>query len=115
MCPNAGNAAEQTHHWQSIFAQPIVDRLNRAAPGANLVDIDIPYLMSLCPFETVAKDTRSRFCDLFTRKEFKAFEYYGDLNKFYGFGYGFRVISFGNASVNRGFIDTDSLSEEFKA
>jgi Histidine phosphatase superfamily (branch 2) len=91
MCPNAGNADEQTHHWQSIFAQPIVHRLNQAAPGANLVDIDIPYLMSLCPFETVAKHTKSLFCNLFTQQEFEAFEYYGDLNKFYGFGYAFRT------------------------
>jgi len=44
--------------------------------------------MSLCPFETVAKETRSQFCDLFTREEFEAFEYYGDLNKYYGYGYG---------------------------
>jgi len=88
MCPNAGNADEQTHHWQSVFAPPIVDRINQAAPGANLMDVDIPYLMMLCPFETVAKETRSQFCDLFTQKEFEAFEYYGDLNKYYGFGYG---------------------------
>jgi len=89
MCPSAGNANEQTHQWQSVFAPPVVSRINRAAPGANLEDIDIPYLMSLCPFETVAKGTKSPFCDLFTQEEFEAFEYYGDLNKFYGFGYVF--------------------------
>jgi len=102
MCPNAGNADEQTHHWQSIFARPIVHRLNQAAPGANLVDIDIPYLMSLCPFETVAKQTKSHFCDLFTQQEFEAFEYYGDLDKFYGFGYAFGANFYfpGNASAN---------------
>ena len=86
MCPKAGNADEQTHHWQSIFAPSIVDRLNQAAPGADLTNVNIPYLMSLCPFETVAKETRSKFCELFTPEEFEAFEYYGDLDKYYGFG-----------------------------
>ena len=105
MCPNAGNADEQTHHWQSIFAPSIVDRINQAAPGANLMDVDIPYLMMLCPFETVAKETRSQFCDLFTQDEFEAFEYYGDLNKFYGFGYVFIFLTF--ASVDNHIADTD--------
>lgn len=87
MCPNAGNSDEQTELWQSIFAHAIANRLNIAAPGANMTEADIPYLMSMCPFETVAEGKLSRFCSLFTKDEFKAFEYYGDLNKFYGFGY----------------------------
>ena len=100
MCPNAGNADKQTHQWQSVFAPPIVGRINQAAPGANLEDIDIPYLISLCPFETVAKETISPFCDLFTQEEFEAFEYYGDLNKFYGFGYVLRSVISRNCVVH---------------
>lgn len=87
MCPNAGSSDEQTDLWQSIFTPAIASRLNLAAPGANITGPDIPYLMSMCPFETVAENKTSRFCALFTKEEFEAFEYYGDLNKFYGFGF----------------------------
>jgi len=87
MCPNAGTADEQTDLWQSVFAPAIASRLNTAAPDANLIEADIHYLMSMCPFETVAEEAPSPFCTLFTEEEFGAFEYYGDLNKFYGFGY----------------------------
>jgi len=91
MCPNAGESDHQTNHWLSVFAPPIVARINQAAPGADLSDVDIPHLMSLCPFETVAKQTTSYFCDIFTQKEFEAFEYYYDLEKFYAFGYVYLV------------------------
>lgn len=86
MCPNAGTADEQTDLWQSVFAPSIARRLNIAASGANLVEADIPYLISMCPFETLAEEKPSRFCALFSKEEFEYFEYYGDLNKFYGYG-----------------------------
>lgn len=114
MCPKAGNADDQTHQWQTIFAPSIVDRLNRGAPGANLTDVDIPYLISLCPFETVAKQKWSPFCALFTREEFEAFEYYGDLNKFYGYGYVFGMIHSARC-INECFTDMDRLSAGCRA
>src|ERR1700722_11224633 len=89
MCPNAEDSETQTNIWQSIYAPPITRRLNAAAWGANLTDTDIFNLISLCPFETVAKTTRSPFCNLFTRAEFQAYEYHGDLNKYFHTGYAY--------------------------
>ena len=86
MCPNAGDADSQQDAWQSIYAVAARDRLNSNAPDANLTLDDISNLISLCPFETVAKETPSAFCDLFSLDEFEGFEYFGDLNKFYGTG-----------------------------
>ena len=86
MCPNAGDADAYTDAWQAAFAAPIRDRLNTAAPGANLTLDDIPSLISLCAFHTVALSESSPWCPLFTQADFDAFEYYGDLNKFYGTG-----------------------------
>jgi hypothetical protein len=86
MCPNAGNSDEQTNTWLSIYGPPITARLNKVAPGANLTDADVYDMISLCPFDTVAKETPSPFCKLFTDDEFRAYEYSGDLSKFYGTG-----------------------------
>lgn len=82
-----GDSDTQTDAWLSVFAPSITARLNKAAPGANLTNTDTFSIISLCPFETVAKETLSPFCDLFSPEEFAAFEYSGDLNKFYGTGY----------------------------
>lgn len=86
MCPNAGGSDDQTNAWQAVYAAPIAARLNAAAPGANLTLDDISSLVSLCPFETIAKETPSAFCGLFTLEDFQGFEYFGDLGKFYGTG-----------------------------
>lgn len=83
----AGGAKEQKKYWQSIFASPIAARLNQEAPRAGLVASDITFLMSLCPLETLAKGVKSHFCDLFTEEEFEGYEYYQDLENYYGFGY----------------------------
>ncbi|KAL5487484.1 hypothetical protein ACEPAI_5592 [Sanghuangporus weigelae] len=88
MCPNAGSGDEQTDIWQEIYAVSAAGRLNRAAPGANLTVADITNLISLCAFDTLAKEEPSPFCDLFDSSDFNGFEYYGDLNKYYGTGYG---------------------------
>ena len=86
MCPNAGNGDEQTDAWQAIYAVSAADRLNKAAPGANLTVADVTNLIALCAFDTVAKMRTSRFCDLFKKADFDGFEYYGDLDKYYGTG-----------------------------
>ncbi|KAL0960773.1 hypothetical protein HGRIS_005794 [Hohenbuehelia grisea] len=88
LCPNAGNSAVQTQQWAQVFATPIADRLNQGAPGANLTAVDIFNLISLCPFDSVAKETKGPFCDIFDDAAFQGFEYTGDLDKFYGTGYG---------------------------
>jgi len=86
MCPNAGDSDTQTSLWTSIFGAPIAERLNAQAPGANLVASDISALIPLCAFETIAKLELSPFCYLFTKEEFAEYEYYGDLDKYYGTG-----------------------------
>ncbi|KAL1748694.1 histidine phosphatase superfamily [Schizophyllum fasciatum] len=88
MCPNAGDSDAQTDEWTSLYATPIAERLNANAVGANLSATNVYNLMSLCPFDTLAKEKPSPFCDLFTQDEFEGFAYVGDLDKYYGTGYG---------------------------
>ena len=42
--------------------------------------------MAMCPFESVAKEALGPFCTLFSEDEFRAFEYRGDLEKYYKTG-----------------------------
>jgi hypothetical protein len=86
MCPNAGSSDPQTDTWTAIYGAPIAKRLNGQAPGANLATADIPNLIPLCAFESVGNNTTSPFCALFTPDEFAQFEYYSDLDKYYGTG-----------------------------
>ncbi|KAI9057638.1 phytase [Trametes sanguinea] len=89
MCPSAGNSSPQTDQWLATFAPPMTARLNAGAPGANLTDTDTYNLLSLCAFETVATEKRSQFCDVYEElKAEAAFSYNGDLDKYYGTGYG---------------------------
>ncbi|KIJ69724.1 hypothetical protein HYDPIDRAFT_22894 [Hydnomerulius pinastri MD-312] len=88
MCPKVGTSALETKNWVDVFAPDIADRINHNAPGAKLKNTDIANLMSLCPFDTVAYEAPSPWCTLFTSDEWKSYEYYGDLNDYYGNGYG---------------------------
>lgn len=85
-CPDAGSGGAQTSVWQAIYTAPLHAFFDEAAPGANLTDADISNLISLCPFETVAKEKPSQFCDVFNQTTFEGFEYFEDLGKFYGNG-----------------------------
>jgi len=82
------NSAEAV--WAGIFVPPIQQRLR-----ADLDDIEISIpdtisLMDLCPFDTIASKygTLSPFCDLFTEDEWRQYDYYQALNKYYGFSFG---------------------------
>lgn len=86
MCPSAGSSDPQTNLWTSIYGPPIAARLNASAPGAKVTPSDISNLIPLCAFDTLVKEAPSPFCDLFTDEEFGQFEYFGDLDKFYGTG-----------------------------
>lgn len=57
----------------------------------NLTNADIPPLISLCPFHSVALQTVSPWCSIFTPADFASFEYYHDLKKYYRNGYGATV------------------------
>ncbi|RDX44136.1 acid phosphatase [Lentinus brumalis] len=86
-CPNAEDGSREVGIWLSIFGPPVAARLNKAAPGANLNATHVFHLLAMCPFESVAKETMSPFCAMFTEDDFRAFEYYGDLEKYYKTGY----------------------------
>ena len=87
MCPNQEDGDESST-WLAAFAPNITSRLNAAAPGANLSDSDALNLMDMCPFDTLSKGADSPFCDLFTPEEYASYEYYYDLDKYYGTGPG---------------------------
>ncbi|KAI0273416.1 phosphoglycerate mutase-like protein [Gloeopeniophorella convolvens] len=88
MCPNSGDGDTESARWLAIYAPRITKRLNSAAPGANLTDDDTHSLMSLCAFHSQITIAPSPFCGLFTDREFEGYEYFADVNKFYGNGYG---------------------------
>ncbi|KAI0345941.1 acid phosphatase [Trametopsis cervina] len=87
-CPNASEGEKEKNTWLSVFSPPILKRLRKAAPKANINEQDVHDLMALCPFETIALQKTSPFCSLFTANEFESFEYFGDVEKYYKTGYG---------------------------
>ncbi|KAI0087758.1 histidine phosphatase superfamily [Irpex rosettiformis] len=87
-CPNASQGEEEKNTWLSVFAPPIVKRLQKAAHKANITNQDVHKLMALCPFESLGLEKRSPFCKIFTKAEFADFEYFGDVEKYYKTGYG---------------------------
>lgn len=54
--------------------------------SANLTAIDVNNLISLCPFESVAKQKLSQFCHVFESQDFANFEWGMNLDKYYGTG-----------------------------
>ena len=86
-CPNSSDGKMESEKWLKIFAKPIKKRLNAAAPGAYLKTKDVHRLMSLCIYLSEANMAPSPFCGLFDAEEFKDYEYYADLRKFYSIGY----------------------------
>lgn len=83
MCPEVPKRSHATKAWVDVFTPAIADRINAAAPGAKLKKTDVVNLMSLCPFDTVAHEAPSPWCDLFAPKEWASYEYYGDLYGYY--------------------------------
>ncbi|MCJ1472434.1 hypothetical protein MMC13_001082 [Lambiella insularis] len=81
---------EAQKQWLQIFATPITARLNKELSGANLTAAETIHFMDLCPFETVASPTGqiSPFCNLFSEEEWRQYDYYQSLGKFYGYGSG---------------------------
>ncbi|KAG6003677.1 hypothetical protein E4U43_000889 [Claviceps pusilla] len=83
-------AGEQKNAWREIWATPIMNRLNKQLPGANLSLDDAISMMDLCPFNTVTsvKTRLSPFCRLFSRSEWEGYEYYESVDKWYAYGPG---------------------------
>jgi Histidine phosphatase superfamily (branch 2) len=88
--PYVSQGRRAQEKWAKIFAKPIVSRLNSDMPGAELTTSDAITLMDLCPFTTVAKPSGSLtpFCSLFTKKEWRDYDYYQTLGKYYSHGPG---------------------------
>ncbi|KAL5632998.1 hypothetical protein ACGC1H_003477 [Rhizoctonia solani] len=75
--------------WLGRFAPPITKRLNKLLPGAGLNDNDTINLMSLCGFDTSARNgSASAWCSAFDQSVWKNNEYYYDLEKYYSKSYG---------------------------
>lgn len=116
-CPSAGGGTEEMNTWLHQFVPPIIKRLTKAAPGVNLSEEDVFSLMAMCPFESMAKarvdliqglkesgtyegnsflakqKARSPFCNLFTKDEWRAFEFHGDVEKYYKTGWDLLQLS----------------------
>uniref|UniRef100_A0A093Y3W6 Phytase A n=1 Tax=Talaromyces marneffei PM1 TaxID=1077442 RepID=A0A093Y3W6_TALMA len=73
-----------------VFGPSILQRLVSNMPSVSLELDDIPLLMDLCPFETVnsPNGTSSPLCNLFSPPEWKSYDYYNTLEKYYAFGAG---------------------------
>ncbi|KAJ4130043.1 hypothetical protein NW768_007015 [Fusarium equiseti] len=77
--------------WGNKFLPPIRDRLNRDLVKAKLSLKETVYLMDLCPFNTVNTPDgagQSRFCDLFTTEDWRSYNYWQTLGKYYKYGNG---------------------------
>ncbi|KAF7795764.1 hypothetical protein EIP86_006931 [Pleurotus ostreatoroseus] len=85
-CPAASDGLAEAHKWLRVFAPSIVERLHKSAKGSKVTEEDIHRLMALCPFETLAHERPSPFCGLFSDEEFRALEYFGDVEKYYKTG-----------------------------
>ncbi|KAK0617819.1 phytase [Bombardia bombarda] len=85
-----GASAQAT--FAATFTAPIAARLAANLPGVALFTAaDVISFMDLCPFNTVASAngaTISPFCALFTSDEWKSYDYYQTLGKWYGYGPG---------------------------
>ncbi|GJE84780.1 histidine phosphatase family protein [Phanerochaete sordida] len=98
-CPNAPHESKYTNQWLHKFAPPIIHRIKKMAKGVKLEDEDVHRLVGVCIFETIAdvsremrglqpNSSKSPFCDIFTPNDWKEWEYWGDVEKYYKTGYG---------------------------
>jgi len=95
-CPNYSDkiATKNQNKFAKHNCINITSRLNGFLNSACQMDgnklntMDAINLMEMCAFDTVAKEIESPFCGLFKEDEWPILEYFLDLNKFYGTGYG---------------------------
>ncbi|PWN19637.1 phosphoglycerate mutase-like protein [Microstroma glucosiphilum] len=97
----AGEDLATSTYGNSTLVPTIGARLGRAFGQAgvslSLSSTDLANSLGLCSFDTLATGpvssghlnlTISPFCTLFTPEEFQMYEYYLDVGKYYGSGYG---------------------------
>lgn len=88
--PGKKAGAAKQKEWKEIWAPAVRDRLNKKLPGAKF-DIDSAvYFMELCPFETVGSPELklSPFCNIFSKDEWRSYDYHQSLEKWYVYGPG---------------------------
>ena len=85
-----GLGREKQDEWRDVWATATQTRLNHKLPGADLSLDDTISLMDLCPFGTIATSnaTLSQFCRLFSEDEWRSYDYYQSLEKWYDHGLG---------------------------
>ncbi|GAA5874128.1 hypothetical protein JCM8547_008381 [Rhodosporidiobolus lusitaniae] len=87
-CDSAPDLSSYETTWLATYAAVATARLNSAAPGANLTTADTLNFQQLCGFDSEYHGVLSQWCGLFTKEEWEGMEYYYDLDKYYGTGYG---------------------------
>ncbi|EGU73618.1 hypothetical protein FOXB_15872, partial [Fusarium oxysporum f. sp. conglutinans Fo5176] len=80
-CPNTAKADYKSpvEAWVEIYLQDATSRFNNMTDGFKWTLADVYAAQKMCPLETVAYGF-SRFCDLFTYKEWQSFSYSIDLS-----------------------------------
>ncbi|KAK9469168.1 histidine phosphatase superfamily [Lipomyces arxii] len=86
-CPNSQSKAYTIgsriyREWVSVYLADAAQRLNKLLPTANLTEMDMYSAQALCAYETAAYGY-SRFCELFTEREWYGYEY-RDALEFWG-------------------------------
>ncbi|KAE8542028.1 hypothetical protein D1P53_002205 [Cryptococcus gattii VGV] len=74
--------------WDSIYLAKAKTRLQKDMQGYNISFMDVKDMMEMCAYETVALG-HSAFCDLFTQKEWKGFQYRNDIFWWYSSSFGY--------------------------
>ncbi|KAF3063673.1 Repressible acid phosphatase [Daldinia childiae] len=91
MCPNFKDSEGGEHKstWDEIWIPPVQYRLQKLIKGnLSLTAADIAQIPYLCGFESHITGRLSPWCDVFTDKELKQYEYSNDLRYYYGIGPG---------------------------
>ncbi|KAK9482417.1 histidine phosphatase superfamily [Lipomyces starkeyi] len=78
-CPNSNSKKYTTgsriyREWVEIYLADASARLNKLLPTANLTPMDCFTAQAMCAYQTAAYGY-SRFCELFTEKEWYGYEY----------------------------------------
>ena len=78
-CPNANNdvasiGSAAAQNWTKIYLKDTLPRLQKYLTGVELDYANVVAMQELCAYETVALGY-SKFCDLFTKDDWKGYEY----------------------------------------
>ncbi|KAI6045790.1 histidine phosphatase superfamily [Pisolithus marmoratus] len=76
-----------SNKWIAIYLEKAVRRLQKHISGIKLNAADVFAMQEMCAYETVALGF-SKFCELFTEKEWEGFDYAHDINFWYGVSFG---------------------------